>query len=98
MMKPHQRIFGIFFIFALSMGALFTRLPDLQVRLGLTEGQLGLLLLTMSVGALIGLTACPTDPVDPIDPPAPPPANATASEGPDQLVSRELADVKSHGG
>ena len=55
-MKPHQRIFGIFFIFALSMGALFARLPDLQVRLGLTEGQLGLLLLTMSVGALIGLT------------------------------------------
>ncbi len=56
MMKPHQRIFGIFFIFALSMGALLARLPDLQVRLGLTEGQLGLLLLTMSVGALMGLT------------------------------------------
>jgi MFS family permease len=55
-MKPHQRIFGIFFIFALSMGALFARLPDLQVELGLTEGQLGLLLLTMSVGALMGLT------------------------------------------
>ena len=55
-MKPHQRIFGIFFIFALSMGALFSRLPDLQVKLGLTEGQLGLLLLAMSVGALAGLT------------------------------------------
>jgi MFS family permease len=55
-MKPHQRIFGIFFIFALSMGALFSRLPDLQVKLGLTEGQLGLLLLSMSVGALAGLT------------------------------------------
>lgn len=55
-MKPHQRIYGIFFIFALSMGALLSRLPDLQVRLDLSEGQLGLLLLSMSVGALVGLT------------------------------------------
>jgi MFS family permease len=55
-MQMHQRIYGIFFIFALSMGALLSRLPDLQVKLGLTEGQLGLLLLTMSVGALVGLT------------------------------------------
>ncbi|HHY48995.1 MAG TPA: MFS transporter [Alphaproteobacteria bacterium] len=55
-MKPHHRIFGIFFIFALSMGALLSRLPDLQRKLDLTESQLGLLLLTMSVGALFGLT------------------------------------------
>lgn len=55
-MKPHQRIYGVFFIFALTMGALLSRLPDLQLSLGLTEGQLGLLLLTMSVGALMGLT------------------------------------------
>ncbi len=55
-MKPHHRIFGIFFIFALTMGALLSRLPDLQVQFGLSEGGLGLLLLTMSVGALIGLT------------------------------------------
>jgi MFS family permease len=55
-MKPHHRIFGIFFIFALTMGALLSRLPDLQVQFGLSEGGLGLLLLTMSVGALLGLT------------------------------------------
>jgi MFS family permease len=55
-MQPHQRVYGIFFIFALSMGALLSRLPDLQVKLGLTESQLGMLLLTMSVGALVGLT------------------------------------------
>jgi MFS family permease len=55
-MKPHHRIFGVFFIFALTMGALLARLPDLQRSLGLSEGQLGLLLLTMSVGALAGLT------------------------------------------
>ena len=55
-MRMHHRIYGIFFIFALSMGALLSRLPDLQEKPGLTEGQVGLLLLTMSVGALIGLT------------------------------------------
>ncbi|RYE88550.1 MAG: MFS transporter [Hyphomicrobiales bacterium] len=55
-MKPHHRIYGVFFIFALTMGALLARLPDLQRSLDLTEGQLGLLLLTMSVGALTGLT------------------------------------------
>jgi len=55
-MKPHHRIFGVFFIFALTMGALLARLPDLQQQFGLSEGQLGLLLLTMSVGALAGLT------------------------------------------
>ena len=55
-LKPHQRVYGIFFVFALSMGALLSRLPDLQESLGLTEGQLGLLLISMSIGALFGLT------------------------------------------
>ena len=55
-LKPHQRVYGIFFVFALSMGALLSRLPDLQHSLGLTEGQLGLLLISMSIGALVGLT------------------------------------------
>lgn len=55
-MKPHHRIFFIQFVFALSMGALLTHLPDLQRELGLTEGQLGLLLLTMSLGVLCGMT------------------------------------------
>lgn len=55
-MKPHHRIYGIFFIFALTMGALLSRLPDLQRSLNLTEGQLGLMLISMSVGALFGLT------------------------------------------
>jgi MFS family permease len=56
LMKPHHRVFGIFFIFALSMGALFARLPDLQRKFELTESQLGLTLISMSVGALVGLT------------------------------------------
>ena len=29
-LKPHHRIFGVFFVFALSMGALLSRLPDLR--------------------------------------------------------------------
>jgi len=55
-LKPHQRIYGVFFVFSLSMGALLSRLPDLQHSLKLTEGQLGLVLIAMSVGALCGLT------------------------------------------
>jgi MFS family permease len=55
-MKPHQRIYLLQFIFALSMGALLARLPDLQVEFELSEGQLGLLLVTLSFGVLAGLT------------------------------------------
>lgn len=55
-MKPHHRIFGVQFVFALSIGALLARLPDLQQKFGLNEGQLSLLLVAMSLGVLIGLT------------------------------------------
>ena len=55
-MKPHHRILFLQFVLALSMGALLSRLPDLQLQFGLTEGQLGLLLVAMSAGALFGLT------------------------------------------
>ncbi|GLQ55534.1 hypothetical protein GCM10010862_27930 [Devosia nitrariae] len=55
-MKPHHRIFFIQFALAFSMGALLARLPDLQLKFDLTEGQLGLLLVTMSFGALFSLT------------------------------------------
>ncbi|MBJ3785507.1 MFS transporter [Devosia sediminis] len=56
MLQSHQRLYLLQFIFALSMGALLARLPDLQVEFALTEGQLGLLLITMSCGVLAGLT------------------------------------------
>ncbi|NTE84962.1 MFS transporter [Agrobacterium tumefaciens] len=55
-MKPHHRIFGIQFVFALSIGALLARLPDLQQNFSLTEGQLSFLLVAMSLGVLFGLT------------------------------------------
>ena len=40
-LDAHHRIFGVFFIFALTMGVLLSRLPDLQRSLNLTEGHLG---------------------------------------------------------
>ncbi|PDT29966.1 MFS transporter [Rhizobium sp. L9] len=55
-MKPHHRIFFIQFAVALSVGAFLSRLPDLQRKFGLTEGELGLLLAIMSLGVLCGLT------------------------------------------
>lgn len=55
-MKPHQRIYFLQFSLAITMGALISRLPDLQVKFGLTEGQVGLMLITMSFGVLCGLT------------------------------------------
>ncbi|MDB5506049.1 MAG: major facilitator superfamily 1 [Devosia sp.] len=55
-MQQHHRVYAIFFVFALSLGALLSRLPDLQTSLRLTEGQLGLMLISMSLGALVGLT------------------------------------------
>lgn len=55
-MKPHHRIFFIQFAVALSLGAFVSRLPDLQVKFSLTEGELGLLLAVLSSGVLCGLT------------------------------------------
>jgi hypothetical protein len=55
-MKPEQRVFGIQFIFALSLGALLSRLPDFQRQLGLTESELGLTILGMPIGVLTSLT------------------------------------------
>lgn len=53
---PHHRVYFMQFALALSMGALLSRLPDLQRDFGLTEGQLGLLLVAMSSGVLCGMT------------------------------------------
>ncbi len=52
----HIRIYSVFFLFALSLGGLLSRVPDLQRQLGLTESQLGLTLIGMAIGSLISLT------------------------------------------
>lgn len=53
---PHQRIFLCFFMFAFTLGAMLSRMPDLQRMIGVTESELGLTLIGMSIGALISLT------------------------------------------
>ncbi len=55
-MKPHHRIFFIQFAVATALGALISRLPDLQRKFDLTESELGLLLISLSTGVLFGLT------------------------------------------
>ena len=56
MIAPQYRIYASFFLFAVTSGAMMSRLPDLQHNLGLTQGELGLTLIAMSIGSLISLT------------------------------------------
>lgn len=53
---PQHRLYACFFFFALITGAFMSRLPDTQEVLGVSEGQLGLTMLGMSIGSLISLT------------------------------------------
>jgi MFS family permease len=46
------RIIALFFVHALTIGALHTRIPDIQLQLGLSEAQLGLMLMGQPLGAL----------------------------------------------
>ena len=55
-LAPQHRIYACFFLFAFSLGALLSRLPDLQVQLGVTHSQLGMTIIGMSIGSLISLT------------------------------------------
>ncbi|MBO9124654.1 MULTISPECIES: MFS transporter [unclassified Rhizobium] len=55
-LAPQHRIYVCFFLFAVSMGALLARMPDLQLALGVDRSQLGLTLIGAAVGALTALT------------------------------------------
>jgi len=52
MLSAHWRIIALFFTHALAAGAIHTRIPDLQLLIGLSEGQLGLVLMGQPLGAL----------------------------------------------
>ncbi|ODT78615.1 MAG: hypothetical protein ABS76_23110 [Pelagibacterium sp. SCN 64-44] len=52
MFTAHWRILALFFIHALAIGAVQTRIPDLQVLNGLSEAQLGLVLMGQPLGGL----------------------------------------------
>jgi MFS family permease len=55
-LAPQHRIYLCFFLFAVSIGALLARMPDLQAELGVNKSELGLTLIGMAIGALISLT------------------------------------------
>ena len=46
------RIVALFFVHALAVGAIHTRMPDIQVMVGLSDAQLGLVLMGQPLGAL----------------------------------------------
>jgi MFS family permease len=46
-------MFAVFFLHALSQGGIFSRIPDIQQRLGLSEAELGLALLGQPIGAIL---------------------------------------------
>lgn len=46
------RIVALFFVHALTIGAIHTRIPDVQLQIGLSEAQLGLVLIGQPLGAL----------------------------------------------
>ena len=55
-MQQHYRLAACFFLYALITGAMYSRLPDIQLRLGVNEAQLGLVLIGGAIGSLISLT------------------------------------------
>jgi MFS family permease len=55
-LAPQHRIYVCFFLFAVSMGALLARMPDLQMALGVDRSELGLTLIGAAIGALTSLT------------------------------------------
>jgi len=52
-LTPQTRIALVFFLQAVTAGALFTRIPDIQLALGLNEAVLGLTLLGQPIGNLV---------------------------------------------
>lgn len=55
-MAPQHRVYAGFFIFAVGLGGLLSRLADLQLQFEIEEGVLGLTIIGMSMGALVSLT------------------------------------------
>lgn len=49
---PRWRVVALFFVHALAIGAVHTRIPDIQLMMGLSEAQLGLVLMGQPLGAL----------------------------------------------
>ncbi len=55
-LQQHHRLAACFFLYALTTGAMYSRLPDIQLKLGVNEAELGLVLIGGAIGSLISLT------------------------------------------
>lgn len=58
-LAPHRRVFAAFALYSFGMANIFPRLPDVQARMGVAEGALGLGLIGAPVGTLLALTFGP---------------------------------------
>lgn len=55
-LPPQIRVYGAFFLYSFTLGAIYPRLGDIQHAMAIQEGALGLALIGSSVGTLIALT------------------------------------------
>lgn len=55
-LPAHFRVFAAFFLYSFSLGGFYPRLPEIQERLGVQEGALGLGLIGVASGTLVSLT------------------------------------------
>lgn len=54
-LPPQQKVFVFFFLYSFSFGAIFPRIADLQVQMGVREGALGMALVGLPLGVQVGL-------------------------------------------
>jgi cyanate permease len=55
-LPPAQRVYAAFFLYAFSLGGLFPRMGEIQQRMGVGEGALGLALIGTACGTMVSLT------------------------------------------
>lgn len=51
-----QRVYAAFFLYAFSLGGLFPRMGEIQQRMGVGEGALGMALIGTACGTMVSLT------------------------------------------
>ena len=53
--QPQRNVYFAFFLYAFALGALFPRIGDLQVKMGIGESALGFALIGLSTGVQLSL-------------------------------------------
>lgn len=54
-LAPQHRVFAVFFLYAFGLAGIFSRLADIQLRMGIEEGALGFALIGTALGVQIAL-------------------------------------------